>query len=85
MIRVNSLPELQAAYKKVVKDMSSARIVAGALVQGEDGADGGGDAAGWMNVHLMLEEVCVRLCVSVCVSCELGVPPQGGRRRRRAG
>ena len=45
VVRVNSEEELVAAYKRVQKEMSSARIVAGALQQGADDDDEGGEAA----------------------------------------
>jgi hypothetical protein len=38
--------------------MSRARIVAGALVEGDDeGTDVAGNAAGWIHLELMVEEV----------------------------
>ena len=49
VVRVDSMPELEAAYARVVRDMSRARVVAGALVEGGDedeGAGGAGAAAG---------------------------------------
>jgi hypothetical protein len=54
------MEELQAAYKRVARDMANARVVAGALVEGggsEGGAAGDGNAGSWINVQLMLEEV----------------------------
>ena len=46
VVRVNSEEELVAAYKRVQKEMSSARIVAGALQQGADeDEEGGGEAS----------------------------------------
>jgi hypothetical protein len=64
VIRVNSMEELHAAYTRVARDMARARVVAGALVEG-DGSEGGGggegggegNAGSWINVMLMLEEV----------------------------
>ena len=45
VVRVNSEDELVAAYKRVQKEMSSARIVAGALQQGADDDDNDEEAA----------------------------------------
>ncbi|GBF94434.1 hypothetical protein Rsub_07248 [Raphidocelis subcapitata] len=56
VVRVNSMPELQAAYQRVARDMSRAKVVAGALIEGGDDEDDGGNAGGWINVQLMLEE-----------------------------
>ncbi|KAI8466821.1 MAG: ATP-grasp domain-containing protein [Monoraphidium minutum] len=57
VIRVNSMEDLHAAYKRVARDMSRARVVAGALIEGKDGEEGAdGNAGSWFNVHLMLEE-----------------------------
>ena len=42
--------------RRVIQDMSRARIVAGALIEGDDeGTDG--DAGSWIKLVLMLEEV----------------------------
>lgn len=60
VIRVNDMAALKLAYHRVVKDMSRARIVAGALVEGGDDDDltaPSGNAGSWINVELMLEEV----------------------------
>eukprot|EP00884_Botryococcus_braunii_P015539 jgi/Botrbrau1/2669/Bobra.0203s0016.1 len=61
VVRVNSQEELEEKYKKVEKEMKAARIVAGALQQGNvdddelppDAPDG---KAGWIKTTLMLEE-----------------------------
>lgn len=59
VIRVNDLEQLQKAYERVVRDLSRAKVVAGALVEGnEDDEDdaAAGNAASWFKVELMLEE-----------------------------
>lgn len=78
VIRVNSMEDLRAAYTRVVRDMSNARIVAGALVEGgddEEGGGGGGNAGSWINIMLMLEEV------GVCVGGGGGAGAWCGRSR----
>jgi len=55
VIRVNDLEHLKAAYARVMSDMSKARIVAGALVEGVEGGEAG-NAGGWIKTVLMLEE-----------------------------
>ncbi|GFR47370.1 hypothetical protein Agub_g9079 [Astrephomene gubernaculifera] len=57
VIRANNEEDLLRAFKKVQHDMSRARIVAGALVEGDDeGSDAGGNAGGWIHLELMVEE-----------------------------
>eukprot|EP00891_Asterochloris_glomerata_P006828 jgi/Astpho2/6828/Aster-06504 len=68
VVRVNNMAELQKTYKKVVKEMAGARIVAGALQQADasdedEPADGSakpvrqeGNASSWIKMTLMLEE-----------------------------
>ena len=64
VVRVDSFEDLTRAYARVVKEMSSARIVAGALQQGdgdEEGADAGappagGNASSWIRTTIMMEE-----------------------------
>lgn len=61
VVRVNSMDDLRAAYKRVARDMSRAKVVAGALIEGKDeeegeGDGGSGNAGSWINVQLMLEE-----------------------------
>jgi len=65
VVRVDSLEDLKVAYARVTKELASARIVAGALEQGEaDGedADGNvttaaaGNAGGWIRMSIMMEE-----------------------------
>ena len=45
-----------------VSDMRRARIVAGALVEGDDDAQEG-NAGSWINTVLMLEEVSLCMCM----------------------
>lgn len=56
VIRVNDMDQLRAAYSRVARDMARAKVVAGALVEGKDDEEADGNAAGWINVQLMLEE-----------------------------
>ncbi|KXZ47333.1 hypothetical protein GPECTOR_36g58 [Gonium pectorale] len=57
VIRANNEEDLLKAFKKVQHDMSRARIVAGALVEGDDeGTDAQGNAGGWIHLELMVEE-----------------------------
>jgi hypothetical protein len=80
VIRVNDMAALKLAYHRVVKDLSKARIVAGALVEGGDDDDDltapSGNAGSWINVELMLEEV------SSAAQC---APPGGGGGGRQEG
>ncbi len=65
--------------------MSRARIVAGALVEGDDeGGDAQGNAGGWIHLELMVEEVgvVVGLCISAhgdgqCAQAFLCASPSG--------
>ncbi|EFJ50268.1 hypothetical protein VOLCADRAFT_89214 [Volvox carteri f. nagariensis] len=57
VIRANNEEDLLKAFRKVQHDMSRARIVAGALVEGDDeGSDAAGNAGGWIHLELMVEE-----------------------------
>eukprot|EP00798_Chlamydomonas_sp_ICE-L_P025943 gene25943-11622_t len=57
VIRVNNEEDLNRAYERVVRDMSNARIVAGALIEGDaEDRSSKGNAAEWMSIVLMLEE-----------------------------
>ncbi|KAG2443559.1 hypothetical protein HXX76_001911 [Chlamydomonas incerta] len=57
VIRANNEEDLMKAFKKVQHDMSRAKIVAGALVEGDDeGEDVAGNAGGWIHLELMVEE-----------------------------
>ncbi|GLC35522.1 hypothetical protein PLESTB_000198500 [Pleodorina starrii] len=59
VIRANNEEDLLKAFRKVQHDMSRARIVAGALVEGDDeGSDNvaSGNAGGWIQLELMVEE-----------------------------
>ncbi|KAG2452311.1 hypothetical protein HYH02_003335 [Chlamydomonas schloesseri] len=57
VIRANNEDDLMKAFKKVQHDMSRAKIVAGALVEGDDeGEDVAGNAGGWIHLELMVEE-----------------------------
>lgn len=57
VIRVNDAAQLAKAYERVVKDLSRAKVVAGALVEGgDDDETPPGNAGTWMKVELMLEE-----------------------------
>lgn len=61
VVRVDSFEDLQRAYARVTKELASARIVAGALVQGgeDDGAGGdadNGNAGSWIRMSIMMEE-----------------------------
>lgn len=39
VVRVNDMQQLEAAYKRVTRELAKAHIVAGALQQGEDSND----------------------------------------------
>lgn len=54
VIRANNDDDLRAAYDRVQRDMSGARIVAGALQQGD--STNSGNASSWINLQLMVEE-----------------------------
>jgi biotin carboxylase len=58
VVRVDSEDELQKAYSRVTKELASARVVAGALEQGDmsDGAGQGGKASAWFRTSIMMEE-----------------------------
>ncbi|KAL6747588.1 ATP-grasp domain-containing protein [Haematococcus lacustris] len=57
VIRVNDEAELHTAYQRVAADMRKARIVAGALVEGDpDEDDTAGNAGEMISLVLMLEE-----------------------------
>ncbi|KAL3140541.1 hypothetical protein ABBQ32_005121 [Trebouxia sp. C0010 RCD-2024] len=67
VVRVNDMQQLEAAYKRVTRELARAHIVAGALEQGaEDEEDAAGNATetttahgnaeGWIKLTLMLEE-----------------------------
>lgn len=69
VVRVDTFDQLKASYAKVCKELASARIVAGALEQGndDDDADGGGgggssvhtaggNASSWIRTDIMMEE-----------------------------
>lgn len=40
VVRVNDMQQLEAAYKRVTRELARAHIVAGALQQGEDDDEG---------------------------------------------
>lgn len=71
VIRVNSMDDLHKAYHRVVRDLSRAKVVAGALVEGtDDEEDKSGNAGTWIKVQLMLEEVGPACHVNPChMSC----------------
>ena len=62
VVRVDSIEELKKSYARVVKELSSARIVAGALEQGDEEGDGNagscekGNASSWIRTDIMMEE-----------------------------
>lgn len=64
VIRVNDFEDLKRSYARVCKDMRSARIVAGALQQGDSDGDDGeaaaepaqGNASSWIRTTIMMEE-----------------------------
>ncbi|GIL64485.1 hypothetical protein Vafri_18388 [Volvox africanus] len=60
VIRANNEDDLLKAFKKVQHDMSRVRVVAGALVEGDEGdvegIDAAGNAKGWIHLELMVEE-----------------------------
>lgn len=65
VIRVDDPGMLAKSYTRVQRDLRRAKIVAGALQQGdqeEEGAEGGeeeadGNAGTWINLDIMMEEV----------------------------
>jgi carnosine synthase len=54
VVRVDSIDALQASYSRVIRELGSARVVYGALQQGDEGVLG--NAASWMCTMVMLEE-----------------------------
>jgi biotin carboxylase len=65
VVRVDTIEDLKTAYARVTKELASARIVAGALEQGDadapDDADGNstataGNAGSWIRMSIMMEE-----------------------------
>ena len=57
VIRVDSFEDLEKNYAKVTKELASAKIVAGALQQGEDEeTDDTGNASSWIRTTIMMEE-----------------------------
>ena len=65
VVRVDSMEELRKSYARVVKELSSARIVAGALEQGSDEDASAnekqttaphGNASSWIRTDIMMEE-----------------------------
>eukprot|EP00887_Chlorella_sp_A99_P005398 scaffold1.g5398.t1 len=64
VVRVESLEQLQEAFDRVCQDMRAAKVVAGALQQGDDeeeseegsSSGGEGNANAWITTTLMLEE-----------------------------
>ncbi|KDD77180.1 ATP-grasp domain-containing protein [Helicosporidium sp. ATCC 50920] len=55
VVRVDDEASLRAAYERVVKDLKGARIVAGALEQG-DGGEEAGNASSWIRTDIMMEQ-----------------------------
>lgn len=64
VVRVDTFEQLQASYAKVTKELASAKIVAGALQQGDEEEGGGeapagngkGNASSWIKTTIMMEE-----------------------------
>jgi biotin carboxylase len=62
VVRVDTIEDLKASYTKVTKELASAKIVAGALQQGDedDSVDGcaptQGNASSWIKTTIMMEE-----------------------------
>ncbi|KAA6416926.1 MAG: glutathione synthetase ATP-binding domain [Trebouxia sp. A1-2] len=68
VVRVNDMPQLEQAYKRVTRELAKAHIVAGALQQGEEDDEDSaadqaieatvsqGNADSWIKLTLMLEE-----------------------------
>lgn len=79
VIRVNDRAQLDAAYKRVMSDMKRARIVAGALVEGDDGDtdETSGNAGTWIQLVLMLEEYLDGQEVDCDLVFDNGVPVYG--------
>jgi len=59
VVRVDNFEDLKKSYAKVTKELASARIVAGALEQGDGDADdtsANGNASSWIRTTIMMEE-----------------------------
>ncbi len=63
VVRVDSEEQLEKTYIRVQEEMSGAKIVDGALVQG-DNPNEGNKAGGWIQTTLMLEEYLVSRTVA---------------------
>lgn len=78
VIRVNDREQLDIAYKRVVSDMKKARIVAGALIEGDEEDEGdSGNAGSWIQLVLMLEEYLDGPEVDCDLVFDNGVPVYG--------
>ena len=68
-IRACARTRTHACTHRVTADMQKARIVAGAIAEGDPEDETQGNAGSWLDLELMLEEVraCVCVCVCVCV------------------
>ena len=87
VVRVNDQAALEAAYARVQREMASATIVAGALLQGDAGVDDAGaapangapaaSASAWIKTTLMLEEYLDGPEVDVDLVISDGVPVYG--------
>eukprot|EP00892_Ulva_mutabilis_P007810 jgi/Ulvmu1/5400/UM022_0195.1 len=57
VIRVNDREQLETSFKRVLRDLKGARVVAGALVEAsEEETDTDGNAGRWMDLSIMMEE-----------------------------
>lgn len=58
VVRVDSFEDLQRSYARVTRELASARIVAGALEQGDDDGEdtAKGNASSWIRMSIMMEE-----------------------------
>mmetsp|Transcript_24803 Transcript_24803/g.63947 ORF Transcript_24803/g.63947 Transcript_24803/m.63947 type:complete len:638 (+) Transcript_24803:91-2004(+) len=77
VMRVDNMQQLNDAYARVSSDMRRAKVVAGALSEGDLEEDEQGNAGSWLDLVLMLEEYLDGQEVDVDLIFDNGVPAYG--------